>query len=149
MNQVIAIDAKSGTLLWRYRRKRPDGATVPRETNRGIALYGAKVYFAAGEAVLVALDAKTGREVWTTEVADNRSAYYIALAPLIAGGGRISRSWWVRRAESSASAASSRPSIPKRARSCGEPLLCPRRVNPAARLGRRATNGRPAALQCG
>jgi alcohol dehydrogenase (cytochrome c) len=86
MNQVIAIDAKSGNLLWRYRRKRPDGASVPHETNRGIALFGDKVYFAAGEAVLVALDAKTGKEVWTTEVADNRSTYYITLAPLIAGG---------------------------------------------------------------
>jgi alcohol dehydrogenase (cytochrome c) len=86
MNQVIAIDAKSGNLLWRYRRKRPDGASVPHETNRGIALYGDKVYFAAGEAVLVALDAKTGKEVWTTEVADNHSTYYITLAPLIAGG---------------------------------------------------------------
>ena len=86
MNQVIAIDAKSGNLLWRYRRKRPDGATVPHETNRGIALYGDKVYFAAGEAVLVALDAKTGKEVWTTEVADNRSTYYMTLAPLVAGG---------------------------------------------------------------
>jgi alcohol dehydrogenase (cytochrome c) len=87
MNQVIAIDAKSGTLLWRYRRKRPDGATVPHEANRGIALFGDKVYFAAGEAVLVALDAKTGREVWTTEVADNRSTYYMTLAPLVAGRG--------------------------------------------------------------
>jgi alcohol dehydrogenase (cytochrome c) len=86
MNQVIAIDAKSGNLLWRYRRKRPDGATVPHETNRGIALYGDKLYYAAGEAVIVALDAKTGKEVWTTEVADNRAAYYITLAPLVAGG---------------------------------------------------------------
>jgi alcohol dehydrogenase (cytochrome c) len=85
MNQVIAIDARSGNVLWRYRRKRPDGATVPHETNRGIALYGDKVYYAAGEAVLVALDAKTGKEVWTTEVADNRASYYITLAPLVAG----------------------------------------------------------------
>jgi alcohol dehydrogenase (cytochrome c) len=86
MNQVIAIDAKSGTLLWRYRRKRPDGATVPHEANRGVALYEDKVYFAAGEAVLVALDAKTGKEAWTAEVADNRSTYYMTLAPLVAGG---------------------------------------------------------------
>ena len=86
MNQVIALDAKSGNLLWRYRRRRPEGASVPHETNRGIALYGDKVYFAAGEAVLVALDAKTGKEVWSTEVADNRSSYYMTLAPLIAGG---------------------------------------------------------------
>src|ERR1700756_3116967 len=61
-NQVIAIDAKTGNVLWRYRRQRPEGASVPHETNRGVALYGGRVYYAAGEAVLVALDVKTGRE---------------------------------------------------------------------------------------
>jgi len=85
-NQVIAIDARSGNLLWRYRRARPAGASVPHETNRGVALFGDKIYYAAGEAVLVALDAKTGREVWTTAVADNKSGYYTTLAPLVAGG---------------------------------------------------------------
>ena len=85
-NQVMAFDAKTGTALWRYHRPRPAGASVPHETNRGVALYGDKVYVAAGEAVLVALDAKTGREAWTTTVADNKSAYYITLAPLVAGG---------------------------------------------------------------
>ena len=86
MNQVIALDVRTGNLLWRYRRPRPEGASVPHETNRGVALYGDKVYYAAGEAVLVALDAKTGKEVWTTSVADNKSSYYITLAPLVAGG---------------------------------------------------------------
>ena len=85
-NQVIAIDAKSGNLLWRYRRIRPEGSVVPHDTSRGVALYGDKVIYAAGEAVLVALDAKTGKEVWTTTVADNKSGYYISLAPLVAGG---------------------------------------------------------------
>jgi alcohol dehydrogenase (cytochrome c) len=84
-NQVIAIDATSGNLLWRYRRPRPAGALVLHDTSRGVALYGDKVYFAAGEAIVVALDAKTGREVWTTTVANNKAAYYISLAPLIAG----------------------------------------------------------------
>jgi alcohol dehydrogenase (cytochrome c) len=83
--QVIAIDAKSGTLLWRYRRPRP-GALVPHETNRGVALYGDKVFYGAGEAALVALDARTGRELWATTVADNKSAYYVTLAPLVADG---------------------------------------------------------------
>ena len=59
---------------------------MPHDTSRGVALYGDKVYFAAGEAVLVALDAKTGKEVWTTKVADNKSGYYISLAPLVADG---------------------------------------------------------------
>jgi alcohol dehydrogenase (cytochrome c) len=85
-NQVIAIDVKSGNLLWRYRRPLETGMNVPHQTNRGVALYGDKVFFAAGEAVLVALDARTGREVWTTVVADNTSGYYTTLAPLVAGG---------------------------------------------------------------
>ena len=85
-NQVIALDVRTGNLLWRYKRPRPAGAVVAHDTSRGVALYGDKVYFAAGEAVLVALDARTGKEVWTTKVADSKAAYYITLAPLIAGG---------------------------------------------------------------
>src|ERR1700728_957656 len=85
-NQVIALDVRTGNLLWRYKRPRPTGAIVAHDTSRGVALYGDKVYFAAGEAVLIALDAKTGKEVWTTPVANNKPAYYISLAPLVAGG---------------------------------------------------------------
>ena len=85
-NQVIAIDAKTGNLLWRYRRPRTSASFVPHDTNRGVALYGDKVYFTAAEAVLIALDAKTGKEVWTTNVGDNTGGYYTTLAPLIANG---------------------------------------------------------------
>ena len=85
-NQVLAIDAKTGVPLWRYRRLRPSGAFIPHETNRGVALYGDKVYVAAGEAVLVALDARTGKEVWTANVGDNKAGYYTTLAPLVADG---------------------------------------------------------------
>jgi hypothetical protein len=35
---------------------------------------------------VVALDAKTGRELWRKEIANNRAAYYTTLAPLIADG---------------------------------------------------------------
>jgi alcohol dehydrogenase (cytochrome c) len=84
-NQVIAIDVTRGGVLWRYRRPLPEGASVGHPTSRGVALHGDKVFFAAGEAVLVALDAATGKEVWTTEVAENKLGYYMSLAPLVAG----------------------------------------------------------------
>src|SRR6185437_7613275 len=71
---------------WRYRRTPPEDAIVLHRTSRGVALFGDKVYFAAAEAVLVALDAKTGKEVWTTKVAENRNGYYMSLAPLVADG---------------------------------------------------------------
>ena len=85
-NQVLAVNARTGTLLWRYRRPLPNAVVLLHPTSRGVAVYNDKVYFAAGEAVLVALDAKTGEEVWTTKVAENESGYYMSLAPLVADG---------------------------------------------------------------
>ena len=86
-NQVIALDAKTGALLWRYKRPLPEDVdrccTRPAAASRCI---GDKVFFAAGEAVLVALDARTGKEVWTTKVAENKNGYYMSVAPLVADG---------------------------------------------------------------
>jgi alcohol dehydrogenase (cytochrome c) len=85
-NQVLAIDAKTGKLLWRFRRPSPEGSSVPHQTSRGLALLNDKVYFAAGEAFLVAIDVKTGKEVWATKVEENKNGYYITMAPLVADG---------------------------------------------------------------
>jgi len=85
-NQVIAIEAKTGVLLWRYKRPLADDVILLHATSRGVALYGDKVYFASGDAVLVALDAATGKEVWTATVGDNKLGYYCSVAPLVAGG---------------------------------------------------------------
>src|SRR4030095_13466898 len=67
-------------------KTRPDAAIVLHQPNRGVALYQDKLFFTAGEAVLIALDAKTGRELWQKETANNKAAYYTTLAPLIADG---------------------------------------------------------------
>src|SRR6266700_2980132 len=85
-NQVMAINVRTGTILWRYRKQLPDDVVLLHPTSRGVALYGDKVFFASGNAVLVALDAKTGKEVWTTKVAENQNGYYMTLAPLAAAG---------------------------------------------------------------
>jgi alcohol dehydrogenase (cytochrome c) len=85
-NQVIAVEAKTGSVLWRYRRELAPDAIVLHRTSRGVALYGDKVYFAAGDAVLVAIDARTGKEVWATKVEENKNGYYMTNAPLVADG---------------------------------------------------------------
>src|SRR5215510_16329556 len=46
-NQVFALNARTGAILWRHQRHRPKGAFVLHQTNRGAALYGDKVYYAA------------------------------------------------------------------------------------------------------
>jgi len=85
-NQVLAIEAKSGAVLWRYKRPIPEDMTQLHPTSRGVGLWGDKVFFAATEAVLVALDAKTGKEVWTVKVEDYKKGYYMSLAPLVVDG---------------------------------------------------------------
>ena len=85
-HRVVAIDAKTGTILWRYIKEVAENVVAPHPTSRGVALYGDKVFFAANDAVLVALNARTGEQVWTAKVAENRNGYYMTLAPLVAGG---------------------------------------------------------------
>src|SRR6266581_7325457 len=85
-NQVLAIDAKVGDLLWRFKRPIPEDMLLLHPTSRGVGLLGDKVYFAAADAVLVALDAKTGNEVWKATVEDYTHGYYMSLAPLVADG---------------------------------------------------------------
>jgi alcohol dehydrogenase (cytochrome c) len=84
--QLIAYEAKTGNVLWKYRKPRTQGSVVLHDNPRGVALFGDKVFFATVEAELVAIDARTGRAVWSTIVGDNKSGYYTSLAPLIANG---------------------------------------------------------------
>ena len=85
-NQVIAIDAKTGDLLWRYRHQMPADIRMGHPTNRGVALYGDKVYTATSDARVVALDAKTGAVVWNKAVENYNNGYYMTIAPLAARG---------------------------------------------------------------
>jgi alcohol dehydrogenase (cytochrome c) len=84
--QVIALDATDGEVIWRYKRELPDDFFAHHQTNRGVALYGDKVYLAAIDAYLVAIDAETGEQVWEKQVEDWRTGHYMTLAPLVAKG---------------------------------------------------------------
>lgn len=83
-NQVLALDAKTGTLLWRYKRELPQDLFQLHPTNRGPALLGDTLFVALTDAFLVALDAKTGEVKWEKAVDDYRSGYYMTLAPVVA-----------------------------------------------------------------
>jgi len=85
-NNIIALDAKTGTQLWRYARKYPDGLFQLHPTNRGVALYGDYVYMATTDCALVALDAATGKEVWSVPFDDYKTGCYSTLAPLAVRG---------------------------------------------------------------
>ena len=84
--QVIALDAKTGAELWRYKKEIPAEMLQLHPTNRGVALYGDKVYVATVDCNLVALDAKTGKVAWIKPVGDWKALQYMTLAPLAAKG---------------------------------------------------------------
>ncbi|MGE0483989.1 MAG: methanol/ethanol family PQQ-dependent dehydrogenase [Gammaproteobacteria bacterium] len=85
-NQVIAIDARSGEEIWRYRRELPADLFQLHPTNRGVALWGDRVYLATVDAHLVALDARSGEVAFDVEVDDYLRGYYMTLAPLAVDG---------------------------------------------------------------
>ena len=85
-DRVIAVDARTGDQLWLYQRQFPEDMSHPHRTNRGVGLYGDKVYYTTHDAFVVALDATTGELVWEAAVADYRTGYYMTLAPLVANG---------------------------------------------------------------
>ena len=69
---VQALDGTSGELLWEYRRGTPaegdEGSGAPGGRHRNIAIYQDKIYINTTDAHIVAIDARTGTEVWDTDV---------------------------------------------------------------------------------
>src|SRR5215470_7902077 len=90
-NVVQALDGRTGDLLWEYRRELPkiEGGYHNDLFDRArgtIALYAEKVFLTSADAHVVALDARTGKVVWDTTVADYRRGYTFTGGPMVAKG---------------------------------------------------------------
>jgi alcohol dehydrogenase (cytochrome c) len=83
-DKVQALDAATGDLLWQYSRRLPMG--VNPGVKRAIAIYGDKVYTGTSDVHVVALDAKTGRVVWDTAIADRKAGYGLSGGVTVAKG---------------------------------------------------------------
>lgn len=86
-SRIYAVDMKTGTKLWKYEHRLPDGIMPCCDVvNRGAALYDNLVIFGTLDAQLIALDQDTGKIVWKEKVADYSAGYSMSAAPLIAKG---------------------------------------------------------------
>jgi alcohol dehydrogenase (cytochrome c) len=81
-DHVYALDARTGEELWHYKHKLgPITTYCCGPNNRGVAAYEDRVYLATLDSKLVALDAKTGKLVWQSEIADPELGYSETMAP--------------------------------------------------------------------
>jgi alcohol dehydrogenase (cytochrome c) len=83
-DKVQAVEAATGDLLWQYSRRMPKGA--PTTVKRAIAIYGDRLFVPTSDVHIVALDVKTGREIWDTAVGDYTKGFGMTGGPLVAKG---------------------------------------------------------------
>ncbi len=85
MNRVRAVDATNGRQIWAFDpevakhlgKERKPGWTH----SRGLSYYNGKIYTATWEGRLIALDAKTGRQIWSVLTIDPDKKMSITGAP--------------------------------------------------------------------
>jgi alcohol dehydrogenase (cytochrome c) len=85
-NRVMALDARTGEMLWRYDHPQPlELRACCGPVNRGVAISGDAVLMATLDARLIALDRRTGAILWNTVVIDYTKGYSATSVPLIVG----------------------------------------------------------------
>src|SRR5690349_24138621 len=102
-NKVFAIDLDTQKIKWRYEPKQ-DAAVIPQmccdTVNRGLAYAENKIFLQQADSTLVALDANTGKVIWSVKNGDpkvgavNTNAHHVFKDKVITGisGGE----WGVR-----------------------------------------------------
>jgi alcohol dehydrogenase (cytochrome c) len=86
-NHVYALDAVTGREFWHFKHKMgPITTFCCGPNNRGVAIEGGKLFMGTLDAKLVALDAKTGKLLWETEIADPEKGYSETMAPTVVDG---------------------------------------------------------------
>ncbi len=85
-NHVYAINAATGEELWHYKHKMgPITTYCCGPNNRGVAIAGNRLFMGTLDAKLLALDAKTGKVLWETQIADPELGYSETMAPTVVG----------------------------------------------------------------
>ena len=86
-DHLYALNAQTGEQLWHYKHDMgPITVYCCGPNNRGAAVYGDKVYIATLDAKLDAVDAKTGKLVWSQQIADPSLGYSETMAPTAVDG---------------------------------------------------------------
>jgi PQQ-dependent dehydrogenase (methanol/ethanol family) len=86
---IQAFDAVSGDLIWEHRRPQPEDIEKYINApfiNRNLAIHGHLIIDTSADGYLYALDARTGKEAWSTQVLDYKTGIHQTSGPIVAGG---------------------------------------------------------------
>jgi len=87
--RTYALNAANGQEIWRYFHQLPEGVAGKMCCdigNRGVALYGDKVYVATPDSHVVALNKSDGSVAWDVTIANWEDAITMTVAPLVVKG---------------------------------------------------------------
>ncbi len=83
-SRLYAVDARTGKRLWQYEHRLPDDIRPCCDVvNRGLAIYGNKVYMGTLDAGIVAINKDTGKVEWNKKWGDHKIGYTMTGAPFI------------------------------------------------------------------
>src|SRR5579863_4528508 len=82
-DNVWAVDAHSGHLVWHYQRIATQGLHIG---HRGVAMYKGWLYFTTPDCHLISLEARDGKVRWDKIIADVNKGYWTTMAPLVVRG---------------------------------------------------------------
>jgi len=86
-NTVFAIDQKTQSVIWEFTPTQDADVTIPvmccDTVNRGLAYGDGKIFLQQSNTVLTALDAKTGKRVWSVQNGDPKLGMTNTNAPLV------------------------------------------------------------------
>ena len=84
-NDVVALNAATGAVLWTYNHQYDPGTRNPccGKLSRGLAISGNTLFLAAFDARMIAIDARTGRELWNTPAGDVKDQIAFTTAPIV------------------------------------------------------------------
>ena len=84
---VFAVNAKTGEVRWKWSPEMPKGVeqyACCDVNNRGVAYNDGKIFVGRLDAKVTALDAKSGKEMWTQTVVDYTQGSVITSPPVVA-----------------------------------------------------------------
>jgi alcohol dehydrogenase (cytochrome c) len=89
-NVIQALDAATGELIWEYANEYESGSQTLGGPTRSIAIYQDKIFMLTYDAAIVAVDARTGKQLWNTVKADWTKGFTHTSGPTVADGVVIS-----------------------------------------------------------